>query len=333
MPTRTDYERFWPEVDRALARRPGAPEPRAFRPEKNYRDFFGPTHPEFPVRWSINFPREGMRVEANLALGRPEQTDRAEGWLADHVEDITQEYDGPEDVIAEARDTARGNRVCRVAVYRAGTVGQVDPSQSAEWFVDRLEHLQAAFGAAATGEPVWMPGETPTPVAQARQQLSGRGYQKPYVPKADRELRLQAAIAAADFALAQTEMHPTMRKRILVQATWEVTEVDGKLTPKFRSPAAMSYDGPKYHSVLRHDHVFTRAGLIAQLLKDPSTTEQVLRAAVACLVTQDEHTRLSAFDTMHEGWDRYLAAQVDVLDAGTGQHVIRDGAIVGELHH
>lgn len=79
-----------------------------------------------------------MRVQANLAHGAPDQTDRAERWLADHLDEIAEAYDGPEDVVPEAQDTARGNRVCRVAVYRSGCVGQMAPVESAEWFVDLL---------------------------------------------------------------------------------------------------------------------------------------------------------------------------------------------------
>lgn len=79
-----------------------------------------------------------MRVQANLAHGAPDQTDRAERWLADHVDEIAEAYDGPEDVAPGAQDTARGNRVCRVAVYRSGCVGQMAPVESAEWFVDLL---------------------------------------------------------------------------------------------------------------------------------------------------------------------------------------------------
>jgi hypothetical protein len=46
---------------------------------------------------------------------------------------------------------------------------------------------------------------------------------------------------------------------------------------------------------------------------------------VSCIVTKTEHERLTRFDETCQGWDRYLAARVDVYDMATGNLFIRDG--------
>lgn len=327
------YADFWPRVDAALASHPSPPTAMAFRPEKNYRDFSGPRHRAFPVRWSINFPREGMRVEANLATGNSEQTARAEEWLNDHLDYLAEAYAGDDELVAEARGTARGGRVVRLAAYRSGVVGESGPEPAA-WFARTLIYLQSAFGTVLGAEPdlSLMAGRVPRPrTDKTVSPIPTRGYQRPYTPAYDRAERLSAAIAAARFAVTHPDLHVAMRKRVLVQATWEATEVDGKLTPRYRSPAAMQYNGPKYHAQLRHDHVHTRALLIEQMLTHPEQLEDIMRRAVACLVTAEEHTRLGIFDTSHTGWERYLAARVDVLDASTGDYVIRDGVALAQL--
>ncbi len=46
---------------------------------------------------------------------------------------------------------------------------------------------------------------------------------------------------------------------------------------------------------------------------------------VSCTVTKMEHERLTQFDETCEGWDRYIAARVDVYDMATGALFIRNG--------
>ncbi len=329
MATASEYVEFWPHVDAVLGGFAGSPSPHAYRPNKNYRYFDGPSHPQFPVVWGINFPKQGMRVEANLGMGKPQPTAVAEIWLADQIGELGAQYDGPEEVVAEAMDTAHGGRVCRIAVYRSGSVGSGEPpSEQARWFIDRLMRLQSAFATVVSGDDWSDVTVSPVLAAAAHNKLAAHAYRLPYEPAPDRAERLAAAIAAAEFAVSQKKMHHKMRHRILREATWETTEVDGKLTPRFRSPAAMAYIGPKPASMLRHDHVFTRAELIKRMLEPGADVAAVMSLAVGCLVTKDEHTRLTTFDKTHHGWRRFLAAKVDVLDAATGGYVIRDGEYV-----
>lgn len=68
---------------------------------------------------------------------------------------------------------------------------------------------------------------------------------------------------------------------------------------------------------LAHDHVQQRKSLIDAMLKDPDSVEQILRSAVACVVTRSEHaalTRLSKQFPEVDGWDRYKSAGIEIVD-------------------
>jgi hypothetical protein len=153
-----------------------------------------------------------------------------------------------------------------------------------------------------------------------------RRYQQIYHPAPDRDERLRSAVALGIFAVTARELHAEHRKLVCKQAAWYATECDGKLTPRFRTPAAMAFDGPRYWSVLRHEHVYTLASLAEQMLAQPDQVERILRGAVACLVTKDEHDRLTLFDRTHVGWDRYQAAGVPVVDALTQEVIVAGDA-------
>jgi hypothetical protein len=69
-----------------------------------------------------------------------------------------------------------------------------------------------------------------------------------------------------------------------------------------------------WRKVVRHEHVQTRASLIARVLADPDRLDAILAGATACLVTATEHDWLTQHDSSADGWDRYRLAGVDVYD-------------------
>ena len=91
----------------------------------------------------------------------------------------------------------------------------------------------------------------------------------------------------------------------------------GKYTTRYRTQGTVSDP----YATLRHEHVFTGKRLAAELLAaSPDDIEHILRTrAIGCTVTQSEHLLLSRFDSTLEGWARYDAAGVKVLDMSTGQ--------------
>jgi hypothetical protein len=78
---------------------------------------------------------------------------------------------------------------------------------------------------------------------------------------------------------------------------------------------------------LRHEHVVPRAKLVAEMLDHPDRIDELTRKAVACIVTPAEHDLLKPFDS-HDGWDRYLAAFIDVYDMATRTLIIKNGRYV-----
>jgi hypothetical protein len=104
---------------------------------------------------------------------------------------------------------------------------------------------------------------------------------------------------------------------VLGTLLWKMTEVDGKYKTRYQSAGALNC---KDKSQLRHDHVYPRSKVIDSLLAArPEEFDEILRCAVGCTVTIEEHQRLSRFDKEYMGWDRYRQAAVSVTDTMTGE--------------
>ena len=110
---------------------------------------------------------------------------------------------------------------------------------------------------------------------------------------------------------------PEHRREFLKLALWKVTEAESlnKYKTQLRSQAAC---GCASGTKLQHDHVFQRSLMVDVLLTaSPETIDDTLKSAVGCTITKDEHTRLGGFKHL-DGWDRYRAAQIVVIDTETG---------------
>ena len=110
---------------------------------------------------------------------------------------------------------------------------------------------------------------------------------------------------------------PEHRRECLGIALWKYTEAEGssKYKTRFRSKASLSA-APRD---LRHDHVYQRAIMIEALLQAKSEdVDEILRNAVGCTVTKEEHTLLEQFKHL-DGWERYRQAGMVVIDMETGQ--------------
>ena len=131
---------------------------------------------------------------------------------------------------------------------------------------------------------------------------------------------IDSAITLAEAILASSAIEPHKRE-FLSYCIWKVTEASGKhnvpywsegvvaLVEQYGSLATLLKQRP---SPVRHEHVNTREALVDIMMKDPSQVAQVLREnALACLVTVDEHSRLSK---AHSGFARYTAAGIRVWD-------------------
>ena len=92
---------------------------------------------------------------------------------------------------------------------------------------------------------------------------------------------------------------------------WGCTTAEyGKWGCRFRSAGVL---GPEVVSI-QHEHVVRRKHIVDEILAAPGETRTILSQAEACLVTVEEHKRLSQLPDTVVGWDRYTEARVVVHD-------------------
>jgi hypothetical protein len=107
------------------------------------------------------------------------------------------------------------------------------------------------------------------------------------------------------------------RRKLLNQVVWYATESEGKYTTRFRSREALRLQAELGRTEaarhLAHEHVVPRQLLIDRLIAEPGRAPEILAFAVACVVTREEHSRLPDGD----GWERYEAAGIEVVDTRT----------------
>lgn len=117
----------------------------------------------------------------------------------------------------------------------------------------------------------------------------------------------------AEWAATAEGLTTSHRRKLLSQAIWWWTEADGKSATRYRTRSVVEHPG----QAVQHEHVLTRKGLVDRMLSN-AEAGPVLTEAVACLVTLEEHRLLSAIDN-REGWDRYRAANIEVIDMDSGE--------------
>jgi hypothetical protein len=130
----------------------------------------------------------------------------------------------------------------------------------------------------------------------------------------DAAKRIESAIIAAK-AIVRLDLYPAHKRELLSICIWKMTEAApmSKYQTRYRSRATRSAS----ESELAHDHVYQRKSLIDAMINEPDSVEQVLRQAVACVVTRPEHdalTRISREFPNLDGWERYERAGIDVVD-------------------
>jgi hypothetical protein len=156
-----------------------------------------------------------------------------------------------------------------------------------------------------------------------------RPYMLPWVESPRASSHFRSAAALARFALDSAELTEDHRRQLLNNAVWYVSEAAGKYKTRYRSAGVLLLEAEtpvtKWWSELRHDHVTTRRSILQSLNVPGADVEAILRSVVSCIVTRTEHERLTRFDEACHGWDRYLAAHIDVYDMATGNLFIRDG--------
>ena len=90
----------------------------------------------------------------------------------------------------------------------------------------------------------------------------------------------------------------------------KITEAHSKSKTLYRSQCSI-----EEKSMLQHEHVYQRKTMIKALVNANSELDvsNILLTAVACIVTHDEHKKLSQFDYLY-GWERYERAGILVME-------------------
>jgi hypothetical protein len=127
----------------------------------------------------------------------------------------------------------------------------------------------------------------------------------------DAILKSAITLVEATLALNILDRH---KRDVINGMLWSITQARGKYTTRFRSTAAMNAPaGTK----LQHEHVTTRKELAAAIMREPQRASELLCTAVGCVVTREEHQRLTAITRKQphlHGWERYTAAGIAIID-------------------
>jgi hypothetical protein len=145
----------------------------------------------------------------------------------------------------------------------------------------------------------------------------GRTTTYEFTEHRDSKARLQSAIELIKL-LSQPNSHVLAehRQEFLSIALWKITEAESTNKHRTRLCSRAVFATPECEC--RHDHVFQRAVMVRDLLSGgPADVERILEKAVACTITKDEHRLLNTYAPL-DGWERYRAAGIVVIDSKTG---------------
>lgn len=131
--------------------------------------------------------------------------------------------------------------------------------------------------------------------------------------------RRRSAIRAAK-AILGLDLYPLHRRQLLRVTLWKLTEAEGdhKYRTRYRTEGALT------SAELQHDHVVQQASLLDALCTHPESADELLNCAVACTVTVAEHERLTEHSRLNpqiDGWARYDALGLSVVDTSSGERV------------
>jgi hypothetical protein len=162
-------------------------------------------------------------------------------------------------------------------------------------------------GAGASGTEGLAPSAIITPMPTNK----SKALRKPPTLMDNAEQRRLSAIRIAEFFAKAPGIAPEHRREGLSFAVWGYTTAEyGKWGCRFRSAGVL---GPEVVSI-QHEHVVPRKHIVDEILAAPGETRTSLSKTEACLVTAEEHKRLSELPDAVVGWNRYTQANVVVHD-------------------
>lgn len=120
---------------------------------------------------------------------------------------------------------------------------------------------------------------------------------------------LRSTTAAIRLVVLSLEIAPRHKLQLVDRMIWALTEEPwGKYTTPIRSVASLEVPTKG----LRHEHVYTRKWLKEAMVNEPGRIDELVRLAVACVVTVAEGDLLTRTKGV-EGWERYRVAGIALV--------------------
>jgi len=141
-----------------------------------------------------------------------------------------------------------------------------------------------------------------------------RGIDKPYVFTEELQKQKKDATRIIEMVLADNEIGDDMKKKVIDVMLWNITGVGegskGQYLIRFRSTQSIQNKDAE----IRHDHVYQRKYLKESILQERVLTNETIEKIIGCVVTFEKHEELHKVDKTLDGWDRYVAAKIEVQD-------------------
>ena len=120
-------------------------------------------------------------------------------------------------------------------------------------------------------------------------------------------------------ALLKLDIDEKMKQKFLSNCLWQITQAEGKnkYDLRYKTKAALKAIEEGRRKELRHEHVYPRKQMVQKLIGSPENVDEIVKDAVGCVVTEEEHAKLSQIDRDFpdlEGCQRYQEAGIAVFD-------------------
>jgi hypothetical protein len=140
--------------------------------------------------------------------------------------------------------------------------------------------------------------------------LSETHHRLRFTPQEGVDQRLDDVLTLLQ-TIVEMDIHKSTKKKMLNHCLWLVVELTGNFKCRYRSLGVLENLGVH----INRDHVHPRKQLIEILLgNSPDYVKVVELAKCYCLVTKDEHSRLTSAPVDAIGWERYNHARVEYRD-------------------
>lgn len=132
---------------------------------------------------------------------------------------------------------------------------------------------------------------------------------------------IMAYLMASPLPIMRTQTGNNLIRTIIQEPVWKHGTCDGENNVMYATPEAIANTSTD-NSAIKRDHVFTMAKTTAMLLDHWGDTDYAIKVleerSVTCFVTRAQFSQLKKFDDIFDGFERYRAAGITIIDRSTG---------------